>query len=173
MTDACEIDGIVADELPAFLALREKVRGTNISERTLLATDYLNHFNEIVMLLDLLADAPECFEDARQWAPKSYPDHFRDSAFRDKALAIEAYEAVPAKFRRPFEETVAHIDTAVLACLEELPPLLAAGDAEAIRRHTGAASRMIQEMIDRASAIIHGADAVLGQTEIDALLVHS
>ena len=59
-----------------FKRYQERVRGTNISEQTLLATDYLNHFNEIVMLLEMLADIPECFEDAKAWAPKSYPDHF-------------------------------------------------------------------------------------------------
>jgi hypothetical protein len=34
-----------------FLAMRARVRDTNISETTLLATDYLNHFNEVVMML--------------------------------------------------------------------------------------------------------------------------
>ena len=32
----------------------------NLSLVTLLATDYLNHINEIVMLVDLVPDAPEC-----------------------------------------------------------------------------------------------------------------
>ena len=34
-----------------FLALQQRVKGSNIDEMTLLATDYLNHFNELVMLL--------------------------------------------------------------------------------------------------------------------------
>ena len=36
--------------------LREKVRGTNINEHTLLATDYLNHLNEPIMLLEMVAE---------------------------------------------------------------------------------------------------------------------
>jgi len=47
----CEVgllQGIPEGELDDFLAWRGRVRGANISEKTLLATDYLNHFNEIV-----------------------------------------------------------------------------------------------------------------------------
>jgi hypothetical protein len=32
----------------------------NINPRTRLATDYLNHFNEAIMLLYMLSSAPEC-----------------------------------------------------------------------------------------------------------------
>src|SRR3546814_1723486 len=37
------------------------VRGKNINQNTLLATDYLNHFNEIIMLLEMLPSMPECY----------------------------------------------------------------------------------------------------------------
>ncbi len=63
---------------------RKLVSGSNINEQTLLATDYLNHFNEVVMLIEMIADMPECLEDAKAWAPKSYQDHFRDSNFSDR-----------------------------------------------------------------------------------------
>jgi hypothetical protein len=37
------LQGIPETELDDFLAWRGRVRGANISEKTLLATDYLNH----------------------------------------------------------------------------------------------------------------------------------
>ena len=43
---------------PAFDSAR--LAAANINPRTGLASDYLNHFNEAVMLLDLLQQAPEC-----------------------------------------------------------------------------------------------------------------
>ncbi len=86
--------------------LARLVKGKNINEETLLATDYLNHFNEIVMLLDMVPTMPECLDDAKAWAPKSYEAHFRDSAFADKDLAILAYLNAPPKFRVPFDITV-------------------------------------------------------------------
>lgn len=76
----------------------------------MLATDYLNHFNVIVMTLEVVPEMPELLEEAKAWAPKSYPDHFRDSAFSDKDLAIDAYEHSPARFKQPFEKTVSIID---------------------------------------------------------------
>ena len=71
------------------------MRGANISEKTLLSTDYLNHFNEIVMLIEMVPDMPDMIEDCRLWHPKSYQQHFRDSGFSEKELAIEAYDHVP------------------------------------------------------------------------------
>ena len=39
------------------------LRAANINPRTGLATDYLNHFNEAIMLLEMIPDMPECAED--------------------------------------------------------------------------------------------------------------
>ena len=55
---------IASGESDAYHAYSASAQGTNIDPQTLLATDYLNHFNEIVMLLELIPDMPECFEDA-------------------------------------------------------------------------------------------------------------
>ena len=82
---------------PVADAMRDRVRGTNINEQTLLATDYLNHFNKIVMTMEMVPDMPELLEEAKAWQPKTYQDHFRDSGFTDKDLAIEAYPHAPAK----------------------------------------------------------------------------
>src|SRR3546814_13782030 len=54
------------------------VRGKKINQNTLLATDYLNHFNEIIMLLEMLPSMPECYGDAAEWRPKRYAAHIRD-----------------------------------------------------------------------------------------------
>src|SRR5271169_6571127 len=92
-----------AGDVTPFL---DRVRGTNISETTLLATDYLNHFNEIVMLNEMVPDMPEMLEEATAWRPKSYVEHFAGSATPLHLLAIELYPHVPAKYRVPFETTI-------------------------------------------------------------------
>ena len=38
----------------------ERLAAANINPKTRLASDYLNHFNEAIMLLDLLPSMPEC-----------------------------------------------------------------------------------------------------------------
>ena len=82
------------------------VSGKNINPQTLLATDYLNHFNEIHMLLGMIVEMPDCLEDILEWQAISYQQHFEYSNFQDKDLAIEAYNFSPEKFKIPFESCV-------------------------------------------------------------------
>lgn len=171
MSESISLDGIPEEELSRFLAFREKVLGANISAQTLLATDYLNHFNEIVMLLDMVPDMPDILEEAKCWQPKSYQDHFRDSTFSDKELAVEAYNHVPTKFRRPFEETIGQMNRLVELSIERAETAAAAGaGADELRECTVSASRALQLLMDYASAIIHGSDRTMDQAEIDGLL---
>ena len=93
--------------------MRARAGEANINEKTLLATDYLNHFNEFVMVLDLIPDMPDCLEDAEAWQSKHYQDHFRDSAFSAKELTIMAYDHSLAEYRDQFETLVDLINTLI------------------------------------------------------------
>ena len=150
--------------------LRLLVRGKNIHEDTLLATDYLNHFNEIIMLLGLVADMPECLEDALEWSPKPYEDHFSDSGFQDKALAILAYENAPRRYREPFDQLVTQMDATVLSSLSRIEQATKDNDMDRLGHIVSGVTGKLQRLVDVASAIIHGRVMVSGQDEIDALL---
>ncbi len=150
--------------------LRLLVQGKNIHQDTLLATDYLNHFNEIVMLLELVADMPDCLEDALEWQPKRYEDHFSESSFQDKALAILAYDNAPRRYREPFDQLVAQMDATVLAALSRLKAAAEAGDAEQMQLLVTNVTAKLQRFVDVASAVIHGRVETSGQDEIDTLL---
>jgi len=152
----------------AAMALR--VRGTNINERSLLATDYLNHFNEVVMMLDLVPQMPECLDEVRSWRPKPYKAHFRDSAFHDRDLAIEAYDVAPPAGRAAFEGTVGQLNDAIGAAIVAIEAAAAEGSAERIEQLAGAAVREVRGLIDIASALINGEMPTTRQGEIDALL---
>ena len=145
------------------------VKGKNINRETLLATDYLNHFNEIVMLLDLVPTMPECIEDAKAWAPKSYQDHFLDSAFTDKDLAILAYYNAPRRFREPFDEAVADMNELVAEGVAAIVQSLAAGEPDHIDFTVSEVSRKLQSGIALCSAIISGHAAKFDQSAVDAL----
>jgi hypothetical protein len=97
-----------------------ELEAANINPRSGLATDYLNHFNEPVMLLEMIAAMPDEAEDFLAWKPLSYQDHFKASGFKARELAIEAYEAAPLEFREPFDETVASMMTILVALQEGL-----------------------------------------------------
>jgi hypothetical protein len=99
-----------------------QLSAANINPRTGLATDYLNHFNEAIMLLEMVPDMPECAEDFLGWQPLSYAEHFTASNFKARDLAIEAYESADAGIRAEFDNitsAMTSILTAVSAAMRE------------------------------------------------------
>jgi hypothetical protein len=100
------------------------LKAANINPRTGLATDYLNHFNEAIMLLELIPDMPDCATDFLEWRPLSYADHFIASNFKGRDLAIEAYESADPDLRAEFDhmtEIMTNILTAVSEAMREVP----------------------------------------------------
>jgi hypothetical protein len=92
-----------------------RLKAANINPRTGLATDYLNHFNEAVMLLEMVPDMPECAEDFLTWTPLSYAEHFWASNFKARDLAIEAYECADPKVRANFDNLTATMTSILTA----------------------------------------------------------
>ena len=170
MAEEVTLEGILAEELEGFLSFSRRAEGTNIHPQTLLATDYLNHFNEIVMLMEMIPDMPDCFEDVQAWQPKGYQDHFRDSQFRDKDLAVEAYDHVPSRYREPFETVIAQMNQLVATAVIKIGSAIANADEQELRMVCTEASRGLQKMMDIAGAIIHGSERRLDQSEIDGFM---
>ena len=161
--------------LPRTLGLL--VRGKNIHERTLLATDYLNHFNELVMLLDLVPSMPECLEDAKEWRPKSYAEHFAASGFADKDLAILAYENSPARYRDRLEEAIRRFDESVALGLPEIESAVTGAHDQSVEAVCGRVTAELKVQIAAANDAIHGsAEAkvevarTIDQDGIDAIM---
>ena len=159
--------------VPAIGTLRARVRGTNINEQTLLATGFLNYFNEIVMTLEMLPDMPELLEEIKAWQPKTYQDHFRDRVFTEKDLAIKAYRHAPAKCRRALETTIVQISRLIGIAVKR-----AGGATRGKQNRRGAhrhhpppaACRLLQAPMDHASAIVSGGESTMDQADIDVLL---
>ncbi|MEJ1157845.1 hypothetical protein [Prosthecomicrobium sp. N25] len=156
-------DGIPADRLaPAVLA------AANINPVTRLATDYLNHFNTIVMLLDMIPDMPECAEEIAAWAPLSYPAYFAQAHFRERELAVAAYHAAPEGVREDFDAVVGELD----AAMGDAQRLLAEGDAADPRTVEALhvlVSLRLKPLISKASGIVNGA----GPSEADDIFIEA
>jgi len=108
--------------VPIDRARAALLRAANINPRTGLATDYLNHFNEAVMLLEMVPDMPECAEDFLGWHPLSYREHFMASNFKARDLAIECYDSADTIVRAEFDNitsAMTSILTAVGAAMRE------------------------------------------------------
>ena len=98
--DADHADSGAALELRA-LALVNPVSG--------LANDYLNLFNEIIMLVENYPLMPELGGDIRAWQPVAYRDYFRASSLPGGTGAVEAYERIDPALRYAFEAILAEI----------------------------------------------------------------
>ncbi len=150
--------------------LRSRAVEANINEKTLLATDYLNHFNEFVMVLDLIPDMPDCLEDAEAWQPKNYQDHFRDSAFSAKELAIQAYDHSPAEYRDQFESLVDMINALIPKGLDRIRSAIDEGNLDRVGFECTNTSKTLQKLMDLVSAVINGENPTIDQRGIDAML---
>ncbi|GGE35699.1 hypothetical protein GCM10007276_11430 [Agaricicola taiwanensis] len=138
------------------------LRAANINPHTGLATDYLNHFNEVVMLLDLLPSVPELRDEVLAWRPADYKAHFQQTGFREKELAIEAYDLSPPCHREPFDETISCLTDQIL----DVQAVLLSRTPEEAAGHITAARDEILSSIARASAIVNSGAVV--QTEVEA-----
>ena len=108
-----------------YLPNPDVLRAANISPDTLLATDYLNHYNEVAMLMDFLDGTDEEITDEiLAWKPEGYVDHFKHSGFRDKELAIEAFSCADPGLVSQFEKACKSLDTKIIA----IQKLAIAGD---------------------------------------------
>jgi hypothetical protein len=111
------------DGFESRFARREKKATELVNPASGLANDYLNLFNEIVMLIEQLPTMPELMDDMLRWHPLSYQDYFANSVLPGRVSALDAYASLDARFREEFEGVVAELDRK------------AVGTVAAIRRH--------------------------------------
>ena len=136
----------------------EALRAANVHPETGLATDYLNHFNEVVMMLEMLPDMPECAEDILSWEPYGYEEHFERTGYSGRETVIMAWRAAPRAMRAHFETVIAALDDVIA----DLQGRVRAGDLD------GAAMAVRDEaepLLAAARAAVHG--HVTGEAEPD------
>lgn len=146
---------------------RSHIPGTNINESTLLASDYLNHFHELVMLFEAIATEPADFtDDLMSWRPLTYEEHFAESGFRDKNLAIAAYRRAPPRIRARFDEAVARLHGEAVTLVAEVAAELN-GRGKDLNATCERATQRLRVLIDEANAIANG-EALSDRTNPDA-----
>lgn len=80
-----------------------------------IANDYLNHFNEILLLIENLpALLPEMVEEILAWKPVSYVEYFQNSPLPGSKETLEIYYGLDESFRRDFEYMIELLDKIVL-----------------------------------------------------------
>jgi hypothetical protein len=76
----------------------------NINPVTGLSTDYLNHFTELLMALEVVAGIPEYIDDLRAWRSKTYAEHFATSRFTNRDTVIHLYQATDPSMRKQVDK---------------------------------------------------------------------
>ena len=145
----------------------------NLSLVTLLATDYLNHFIEIIMLIELLPEMPDLADECRDWQPLTYKEHFERSQIADRQVAVDAYALVPDRYRKPFEATSDQLHIELLERLEEILEAIDDGDNPKVERLCKEAVSSLNARLQTLNGIIHGGEFVLDQSGIDSLVQES
>ncbi|MGV1015075.1 MAG: hypothetical protein ACOYB4_08915, partial [Methyloceanibacter sp.] len=97
---------------------RTHVPDPDFSESTLTASDYLNHFQELVKLLEGVSSQLEDFaNEFLSWNPMTYAEHIAEL---DDEHAVAAYRQAPTPVRARFDEAVAHLHGEAIAVVDEV-----------------------------------------------------
>jgi hypothetical protein len=141
---------------------------STINPVTGLSTDYLNHFTEAIMVLEMASAMPECLEDLRSWRPKTYCEHFETSRFSNRDAFIAAYETAHPAVRAALDEVAETLNAVLVETRDVFLNRYAGPDREALALR---ALSWIKPLVARAAAVINGRDDSGGsQAKVDALL---
>jgi hypothetical protein len=142
----------------------------NINPNTGLSTDYLNHFTEAIMVLEMVSSMPECMDDLRAWHPKTYSEHFAASNFSERDSVIAAYEAAEPEVKAALDAEAEKLNAALSEAREFVLHYLPtpAGEITAQRM-----SAWLRALAGRMAAVINGtgsSDRRTPQATVDAII---
>lgn len=92
-----------------------------------LANDFLNVYNEILMLIELLPTMPELADDIAAWRPASYRAYFLQSPLPGSDRALAVYGRLEPSFRALFEASVEKLAECGVAAADAISRAVAAG----------------------------------------------
>jgi hypothetical protein len=125
-----------------------------------LANDYLNLFNEIVMLIEQLPEMPELIDDLLAWRPTTYLDYFNRSILPGRHSALDAYAELDLSFRQKFETIVAELDriaTASVALIRRHLRKKGVAEPGVLTELCAKAGAALRNVLERASTTVnHG-----------------
>ena len=104
---------------PDFSALETRALAL-VNPRSGIANDYLNLFNEIIMLIENFPAMPELGSDILSWQLVSYHQYFAGSSLPGRSIALAAYDRLEPEVRGAFESVAAEIADLAAAAAEQI-----------------------------------------------------
>jgi len=127
--------------------------GPKINPQTGLSTDYLNHFSEAFMVLEMASTLPDCLDDLRQWTPKTYTEHFASSRFTNREAIISAYQGADPAVRVALDRAAEMLNDALVKTRDIVLRNRAKPDAA---KAAAKALGWLKPLITRTAAVING-----------------
>jgi hypothetical protein len=158
--------GVADAERVARIAAQARI---GVDSVTGLATDFLNQFNEVSMLLDMVADDPALLDDLEAWHARDYVAHFTASGFADRHLVLEAYALSPPLTRRRFDALCGELADVLAQGLAFLSNCRAAGADAAVAPAALALGAEVRAHLDRLDTLIHAGRRRPAQVQVDAM----
>lgn len=133
-----------------------------------IANDFLNHFNEVLLLIENLPVLlPEMVDELLQWRPMSYREYFRTSTLPDSARALQIYDTIDDRLRDLFELHVAQLHQLALDAIEAIKSYRGASGeirAEDVAEFCELASLEIRRALERTADLVNHGYALPSET---------
>ncbi|MEM8797223.1 MAG: hypothetical protein AAGE61_16795, partial [Pseudomonadota bacterium] len=114
-------------------ALEARLAGCNVNPSTGLATNYLNHFIETLLLFEILPEMPDCIEDINEWRPMNYLEHVRTSDLKNSDLIERAYHAAAPETRTELNAVSGAANQFIVDCRDKALRALETDDQERLK----------------------------------------
>ncbi|MEJ2124543.1 MAG: hypothetical protein P8Y67_04865 [Alphaproteobacteria bacterium] len=125
------------------------------------ANDYMNHFNEILLMIENLpALLPEMVDELLAWKPVSYRAYFEGSPLPGSAEVLKIYDDLEEDFRHDFESMVELLDKIILESISMIANHRREDgtiEAEEIDETCARLSAQLRTVLDRTADLVnHG-----------------
>jgi hypothetical protein len=125
------------------------------------ANDYMNHFNEILLMIENLpALLPEMVDEMLAWKPVSYRAYFETSPLPGSAATLEIYDSLDEDFRRDFESMIELLDKIIMESISIISAHRREDgtiEAEEIEETCARLSAQLRVVLDRTADLVnHG-----------------
>jgi hypothetical protein len=127
------------------------------------ANDYLNHFNEILLLIENLPVLlPEMVDEMLAWKPIGYREYFSSSPLPGSKLTLEIYDTLDENFKKDFESMIELLDKIVLQSISVVIENRADDgtiDPDAIGEVCERLGANLRRVLDRTADLVNHGDA--------------
>ncbi len=124
-----------------------------------IANDYLNHFNEVLLLIENLpVMLPEMVDEILGWAPISYREYFQKSRLPGSAKALAIYDGLDADFRTFFEQQIDGLNALALesiAVIKEHRQPDGSIEPDAVAEYCERASAQMRERLEVTADLVN------------------